>query len=253
MFSVFAQSYINTRRCWENSKQLYVTTANSPNPQVCMLWCNFILGSNFIFLCFKLIFIYCHTPKQRKTKFKPRKKFNHKTYTFKISRHTPVNSKPMSNSCFHDQLTSQLFTYSHANTPLGESESVHCLSYFMKLYCIYQWCYFHGMHMSVCLFFFFNQNFARKYLRQKVLDHFNTKATVCTSPTLEAQLCCNLKTNIFKQFIEHLFNIYFTSSKGHHQHHKVVIRKYFCFTTATLFLKSWLNNATMQYLEFYLN
>ena len=155
MFSVFAQSYINTRRCWENSKQLYVTTANSPNPQVCMLWCNFILGSNFIFLCFKLIFIYCHTPKQRKTKFKPRKKFNHKTYTFKISRHTPVNSKPMSNSCFHDQLTSQLFTYSHANTPLGESESVHCLSYFMKLYCIHQWCYFHGKHMSVCLCFFF--------------------------------------------------------------------------------------------------
>ena len=30
-----------------------------------MLWFNFILGSNVIFLCFKLIFIHNHTPKQR--------------------------------------------------------------------------------------------------------------------------------------------------------------------------------------------
>ena len=31
-----------------------------------MLWFNFILGLNFIFLCFKLIIIYYHSPKQRK-------------------------------------------------------------------------------------------------------------------------------------------------------------------------------------------
>ena len=30
-----------------------------------MLWFNFILGSNVIFLCVKLIFIHNHTPKQR--------------------------------------------------------------------------------------------------------------------------------------------------------------------------------------------
>ena len=37
-----------------------------------VLWFNFILGSNLIFLCFKLIMIYYHTQKQRKIKFKPR-------------------------------------------------------------------------------------------------------------------------------------------------------------------------------------
>ena len=42
-----------------------------------MLWFNFILGSNFIFLCFKLVIIYYHTQKQRKIKFKPRTKLNH--------------------------------------------------------------------------------------------------------------------------------------------------------------------------------
>ena len=41
-----------------------------------MLWFNFILGLNFIFLSFKLIIIYYHTPKQRKLKFKPRIKLN---------------------------------------------------------------------------------------------------------------------------------------------------------------------------------
>ena len=32
---------------------------------VYMLWFNFILGLNFIFLCFKVIIIHYHTPKQR--------------------------------------------------------------------------------------------------------------------------------------------------------------------------------------------
>ena len=45
-----------------------------------MLWFNFILGLNFIFLCFKLIIIHYHTPKQRKIKFKPRIKLNHNRY-----------------------------------------------------------------------------------------------------------------------------------------------------------------------------
>ena len=35
---------------------------------VYMLWFNFILGSNFIFLCFKLIIIQYNTQKQKKHK-----------------------------------------------------------------------------------------------------------------------------------------------------------------------------------------
>ena len=48
-----------------------------------MLWFNFILGLNFIFLCFKLIIIYYHTQKQRKIKFKPKTKLNHNMYILK--------------------------------------------------------------------------------------------------------------------------------------------------------------------------
>ena len=44
---------------------------------VYMLWFNFILGSNFIFLCFKLIIIHCNAQKQKKIKFEPRIKLNH--------------------------------------------------------------------------------------------------------------------------------------------------------------------------------
>ena len=42
---------------------------------------SFVLGLNFIFLCFKLIIIHYHTPKQSITKFKPWIKLNHNTYT----------------------------------------------------------------------------------------------------------------------------------------------------------------------------
>ena len=42
-----------------------------------MLWFNFVLGSNFIFLCFKLIIIHYNTQKQKKIKFEPRIKLNH--------------------------------------------------------------------------------------------------------------------------------------------------------------------------------
>ena len=41
----------------------------------------FVLGLNFIFLCFKLIIIHYHTPKQSIIKFKPRMKLNHNTYS----------------------------------------------------------------------------------------------------------------------------------------------------------------------------
>jgi len=42
-----------------------------------MLWFKFILGLNFISLCFKLIIIHYHTQKQREIEFKPRIKLNH--------------------------------------------------------------------------------------------------------------------------------------------------------------------------------
>ena len=41
-----------------------------------MLWFSFILGSNFIFLCFKLIIIHYNTQEQKKRKFEPRIKLN---------------------------------------------------------------------------------------------------------------------------------------------------------------------------------
>ena len=48
-----------------------------------VLWFNFVLGSNFISLCLKLVIIHYHTQKQRKIKFKPRIKLNHSTCTDK--------------------------------------------------------------------------------------------------------------------------------------------------------------------------
>ena len=51
-----------------------------------MLWFNFILGLNFIFLCFKLIIIHYHTQKQNKIKFKPRIKLNHNIYIYLLAR-----------------------------------------------------------------------------------------------------------------------------------------------------------------------
>ena len=42
-----------------------------------LLWFNFILSSNFIFLCFKIIIIHYNTQKQKKIKFEPRIKVNH--------------------------------------------------------------------------------------------------------------------------------------------------------------------------------
>ena len=51
--------------------------------EFCMLWFNklfYPLFKYFIFLCFKLIIIYYHTPKQRKIEFRPRTKLNHNVY-----------------------------------------------------------------------------------------------------------------------------------------------------------------------------
>ena len=41
---------------------------------------NFISGSNFIFLCFKLIIIHYNSQKQKKIKFEPRIKLNHNIF-----------------------------------------------------------------------------------------------------------------------------------------------------------------------------
>ena len=45
-----------------------------------MLWFHFILDSNFIFFCFKLINIHYNTQTQKKIKFVPRIKLNHNVY-----------------------------------------------------------------------------------------------------------------------------------------------------------------------------
>ena len=47
-----------------------------------MLWFDFILGLNFISLCFKLIVIHYHTQKKREINFKPRMKFNRNINTY---------------------------------------------------------------------------------------------------------------------------------------------------------------------------
>ena len=45
------------------------------------MWFNFILGLHFISLCFKLIIIHYHTPKQRRNKkFKPKITLNHNSF-----------------------------------------------------------------------------------------------------------------------------------------------------------------------------
>ena len=45
-----------------------------------MLWFNFILALNFIFLCFWVCYCMIMILKQKKIKFKPRIKLNHNTY-----------------------------------------------------------------------------------------------------------------------------------------------------------------------------
>ena len=45
-----------------------------------VLWFSLILGLHFISLCFKLIIIHYHTPKQTEIKFKTKIKLNHNSY-----------------------------------------------------------------------------------------------------------------------------------------------------------------------------
>ena len=61
-----------------------------------MLWFNFILGLNFIFLSFKLIIIHYHTQKQRELKFKLRIKLNHNIYIWKqaFGKRCKLGTKP---------------------------------------------------------------------------------------------------------------------------------------------------------------
>ena len=65
------------RYYWENTMNM---SAESNRVQEYILWFNFILGSNFILNCFKLIIIHYNTQKRKKTKFEPRIKFDHDIY-----------------------------------------------------------------------------------------------------------------------------------------------------------------------------
>ena len=62
-------------------------TYNHISLSMYMLWFKIILGLNFISLCFKLIIIHYHTPKQREMKFKPRIKLNHNIYKSMLNKH----------------------------------------------------------------------------------------------------------------------------------------------------------------------
>ena len=66
---------IAARTASESRKAL---TAQTCLPVIFM----FMLWFNFISLCFKLIIIHYHTPKQREIKFEPRIKLNHNIYMF---------------------------------------------------------------------------------------------------------------------------------------------------------------------------
>ena len=78
-----------------------------------MLWFSFILGLNFISLCFKLVIIHYHTRKQKEIKFKPRIKLNHKIYskrqTSDLSLALEQNYVHLTFNCFH--LHSVTFSY----------------------------------------------------------------------------------------------------------------------------------------------
>ena len=91
-----------------------------------MLWFSFILGLHFIFLCFKLIIIHYHTPKQRKIKFKPRMKLNHNIY---IKRREKKNTQSKRVSAFLPEWPMFL----HRKSLLFEWESVEWIFIFHVL------------------------------------------------------------------------------------------------------------------------
>ena len=64
----------------ETFEEKYTKQPGHKSKNMNMLWFNFILSSNVIFLCFKLIIIHYNTQKQEKRKFEPWIKLNHNIY-----------------------------------------------------------------------------------------------------------------------------------------------------------------------------
>ena len=99
-----------------------------------MLWFDYILGLNFISLCFKLIIIHYHT-QQREIKFILRIKLNHNIHNnlpvdrtqphFNLIFHTKikclgyVNAKPERLSCRHKIYSGLVWTPDHTATKGG--------------------------------------------------------------------------------------------------------------------------------------
>ena len=129
-----------------------------------MLRFTFIRGLNPIFLCFKLIIIYYHTQKQRKINLNQGQNWT-TTWTPSKSYTIPLSTQNLSQIYAFMISSRQDCTYSQTNTPLGKSERVHYLSYFIKLHC--SKVSTKGAFSMGCTFLFafgFNQNFARKVL-----------------------------------------------------------------------------------------
>ena len=90
-----------------------------------MLWFNFILGSNFIFFCFKhiiillsyimilLSYITIHK-KQKNTKFEPRIKLNHNMYYVALHQQFQVKL-PHLQSAWHQEETLQYLENNREN------------------------------------------------------------------------------------------------------------------------------------------
>ena len=84
MYSYFFTVNLIKVSCLIYSNLKYATLFFKDMPEVnerLVLWFNFILGLNFIILCFKLIIIHHHTQKQREIKFQPRIKLNQNIQT----------------------------------------------------------------------------------------------------------------------------------------------------------------------------
>lgn len=179
-------------------------------------------------------------------------------YPLKISRYAPLTQNLSHIRSFmissHHNCVYKLSL--NANSLLGEWESVHYLNYFRKLHC----------SMVSTKGFFFQDSYILLLSKRcmKVLGRYwiISKPKLLyvlhrlwiiwnfifwsqeTTYIMEVQLW---RRSVVLQFKDEHF-LYFTLFKCHHQHHKTVISKYACCTTATLFLKSWLNNTTFRIL-----
>ena len=174
------------RGCWENTKQLCITTQNSPTPRcVCRGLISSLVQILFSFASNSLSYILPY-PKTKENKIYTKDKIE--------PQHVHLQNLPL-HACklktFLKFLLSWLahvttvFTYSHTSTPL-ESESVHYLSYFIKLHCfkVSTKCAL-SIGCTFCLFLILFKTLQQS--TWEVLDHFNTKATVWTFPTLHYQ------------------------------------------------------------------